>query len=203
MNANEAWIAVFRRIPENMHDGLTVGLRSGVEIAIQTILKLEPDFIIMRGRLTGTQEGGKILMMPYAEMTVLSIARPMKDTEVEAIFGKGELPAPIAPPPPVSETAVSLQANPEDMPKDASGAVKAPEQPTKNAMLAKFARAFETAAEAKMKCDRCSDFASNLIHPHPTGTPHSIRLTTGDSCCGLRRPSRSARRIAARSLRIS
>lgn len=76
MNANEAWIAVFRRIPENMHDGLTVGLRSGVEIAIQTILKLEPDFIIMRGRLTGTQEGGKILMMPYAEMTVLSIVAP-------------------------------------------------------------------------------------------------------------------------------
>jgi hypothetical protein len=138
MNANEAWIAVFRRIPENMHYGLTVGLRSGAEIAIQTILKLEADFIIMRGRLTGTQEGGKILMMPYAEMTVLSITRPMKDTEVEAIFGKGDVPAQIALPPAVSETAVSPQANPEDMAKDESGTAKAPEQPTKNAMLAKL-----------------------------------------------------------------
>ena len=41
MHANQAWITMFRRIPANLHDGLTVGLRSGAEIAIQAILKLE------------------------------------------------------------------------------------------------------------------------------------------------------------------
>jgi hypothetical protein len=146
MHTNEAWITLFRRIPESMHDGLAIGLRSGVEVAIQTILKLEPDFIILRGRLTGTQEGGKTLMMPYTEMTVLSIARPMKDTEIEAIFGKGDPPALIALPP-VGADAPAAAAPAEPPAKvatvnDSAAAVnpppRKPEQQSKSVMLAKL-----------------------------------------------------------------
>ena len=149
MDANQAWIAVFRRIPENLHDGLTVGLRSGVEIAIQTIIKLEPDFIIMRGRLTGTQEGGKILMMPYAEMTVLSIARPMKDAEVEEIFGKGDPPARIDLPAAVAEKAASPSEALVEAGSDSGSAVKPSEQPTKTAMLAKLRQRLKEAPTRK------------------------------------------------------
>lgn len=137
MHANEAWIDMFRRIPANLHDGLTVGLRSGAEIAIQTILKLEPEFIIMRGRLTGTQEGGKILMMPYAEMTVLSIMRPMSDVEIEATFGKGAPPAPIDVPPVSAETSAPPAAPAAEPASDPAAAKKA-EQATKSVMLAKL-----------------------------------------------------------------
>ena len=133
-----AWISMFRRIPLELHDGLTVGLRSGLEVAIQTILKLEPDFVIMRGRLTGTQEGGKVLLIPYAEMTVLSILKPLKDPEVEGIFGKGDPPpladlpaaaSPAAPPPAVAD---------EPPPGEPPSGARKPEQPSKSAMLAKL-----------------------------------------------------------------
>jgi hypothetical protein len=141
MQTNEAWITLFRRIPANLHDGLTVGLRSGVEIAIQTILKLEPDFIIMRGRLTGTQEGGKILLMPYAEMTVLSIARNLAEPEIEAIFGKGDPPALIAMPPVAAAAPVAEPAAKEATVSDPAAAVnppRKPEQQSKSVMLAKL-----------------------------------------------------------------
>jgi hypothetical protein len=149
MDANQAWIAVFRRIPGNLHDGLTIGLRSGVEIAIQAILKLEPDFIIMRGRLTGTQEGGKILMMPYAEMTVLSITRAMKDEEVEAIFGKGDPPALIDLPPAIVAIAPSEPGTPAEAVSDAAASSSRPEPPTKTAMLAKLRERLKEAPKRK------------------------------------------------------
>jgi hypothetical protein len=141
MHANQAWINMFRRIPANLHDGLTVALRSGAEVAIQTILKLEPDFIIMRGRLTGTQEGGKIMMMPYVEMTVLSLPRPLKDTEVEAIFGKGDPPALIDLPPVGADAAIAAPAAKEateSVPAAAVSPAKKPEQQSKSMLLAKL-----------------------------------------------------------------
>jgi len=155
MQANQAWINMFRRIPANLHDGLTVGLRSGAEVAIQTILKLEPDFIIMRGRLTGTQEGGKIMMMPYAEMTVLSVPRPLKDTEVEAIFGKGDPPALIDMPPvgadaPRPAPAVEPAAKDETASEPAAPVIPArkPEQQSKSVLLAKLRERLKEAPPA-------------------------------------------------------
>jgi hypothetical protein len=145
MHANQAWITLFRRVPANLHDGLTVGLRSGMEIAIQTILKLEPDFLILRGRLTGTQEGGKILLIPYAEMTVLSLARPLKDTEVEAIFGKGD-PTELLDLPPVGADTPSAASAVQPAAKYATvndpavavNPAKKPEQQSKSVLLAKL-----------------------------------------------------------------
>ncbi len=151
MHANQAWVTLFRRIPADLHDGLIVGLRSGVEIAIQTILKLEPDFIILRGRLTGTQEGGKILLIPYAEMTVLSLGRPLKDTEVEEIFGKGDpidlppgsaaTPSAVPPAQPAAKDATVIEA------PAAVNPARKPEQ-SKSVLLAKLRERLKEAPPA-------------------------------------------------------
>ncbi len=91
--ANEAWIAMFRRIPASLHDTLAWTLRTGTEIVIQRILKLEPDFAIVRRRVSGTQDAGRVVLIPYAQLTFVSITRPLKDAEVEAIFGTSTPPA--------------------------------------------------------------------------------------------------------------
>jgi hypothetical protein len=90
---NEAWIALFRRIPGNLHDVLSLGLTTGSEIVIQKIVKLEPDFMVIRGRLAGTQDSGRIVMVPYNQLTFVAIGKHLVDTEVEAMFGKS---APVA-----------------------------------------------------------------------------------------------------------
>jgi hypothetical protein len=92
MNADQAWIAMFRRIPANLHDTLALGLTTGVEIVIQKIVRLDPDFMIIRGRLAGTQDAGRVVLIPYSQLTFVAVIRDLKEAEVEAFFGKSAPP---------------------------------------------------------------------------------------------------------------
>ena len=89
MQADQAWIAMFRRIPTSLHEVLALGLTTGAEIVVQKIVKLEPDFMIIRGRLAGTQDAGRIVMIPYSQLTFVALLRDLKEVEIESIFGKG------------------------------------------------------------------------------------------------------------------
>src|ERR1043166_468568 len=87
MQDNQAWIKMFQRIPGNLHESLAIVMPSGNEILIQKILKLEPDFVVLRGRLAGTQDY-RVMLLPYEQMTVITVMRILKDSEIDAIFGK-------------------------------------------------------------------------------------------------------------------
>ena len=60
---------------------------------VQKIIRLESEFMIIRGRLAGTHEAGRVQMIPYSQLAFVAVVRDLKDTEVEAIFGKGAPPA--------------------------------------------------------------------------------------------------------------
>ncbi len=136
MNANQAWIAMFRRIPINLHDVLTLGMTTGVEIVIQKIVKLEPDFMIIRGRLAGTQDSGRIVMIPYAQLTFVAVVRDLKEEEIESIFGKGAA-AVVADLPPTPE-APAAEEPPAQAPTAAVEPPKKPAAPSKSALVAKL-----------------------------------------------------------------
>jgi hypothetical protein len=139
MESNQAWIAAFRRIPADLEDALALGLTTGAEIAVQKIVRLEPDFMILRGRLAGTQDTGRIVLVPYAQLTFAAITRMLKDTEVEEIFGKGE---PAAPPTlagaPAEPSAPAAEAATVNDPAALVNPVKKPEQVSKTMLLAKL-----------------------------------------------------------------
>lgn len=143
---NESWIAMFRRIPGNLHETLVLGLRTGAEIVMQRLLKLEPDFMIMRGRVAGTQDSGRIILIPYGELAFVSSTRLLKDTEVEVIFGKAT--ADIAPDlvlAPVQEAGETSQDAPvpelaatEQAPEEKANPPKKPDAISKTVLLAKL-----------------------------------------------------------------
>ena len=141
MHANDPWIAMFRRIPANLHETLALSTTSGAEIAIQKILKVEPDFVILRGRLTGTQDLGRTMVIPYEKLTLLSITRVLKDPEVEAIFGKGAPPA-IADLAAVGTEEGASEPAPEGAVEDSASneavAAKKPAAVSKSALIAKL-----------------------------------------------------------------
>src|SRR2546423_9917533 len=93
MQANQAWITLFRRIPSDLHDALALGMATGAEIVVQKIVKLEPDFMMIRGRLAGTQDSGRVVFIPYPQLTYVAVQRALTDAESEAIFGHGEASA--------------------------------------------------------------------------------------------------------------
>jgi hypothetical protein len=146
MQSNQAWIAMFRRIPADLEDTLALGLTTGAEIVVQKVIKLEPDFMIVRGRVAGTQDNGRIVLVPYGELAYVAIQRFLKDPEVEAIFGKG------APASVVSLPAESARAEPS-LPADDSApkeppAAKPPEQVSKAMLLAKLRDRLKDAGQA-------------------------------------------------------
>jgi len=150
LQANQAWITMFRRIPANLHDSLILGLTTGAELVMQRIVRLEPDFMIIRGRLSGTQDAGRVVMIPYEQLTYVALTYVLKDAEIEAIFGKSapvvviDQPAQVADqggaPMEVPPIAVAAVAEPAAVSVTAvDGKVpKKPEQTSKAVLLAKL-----------------------------------------------------------------
>lgn len=96
-----AWIAVFRRMPAPLHDGLALLTATGTELIVQRVLRLERDFMVFLGRLSGSQDGGKIILLPYDQISNLVIAKKLTETEATEMFALGNS----VPPPPMAYAA--------------------------------------------------------------------------------------------------
>lgn len=89
-----AWTALFRRIPVELHDSLALVTNTTLEILVQSILRLEDDYLILRGRVAGTSDAGRIILVPFDQLTFVGCNKRMMDPEVEALFGAEHFPAP-------------------------------------------------------------------------------------------------------------
>jgi hypothetical protein len=83
-----AWVKLFRRIPPARHDGLVLTTTTGTEIVVQRLIRLDRDFLVALGRLGGTTEHGKILVLPYDHLTHLSFNKKLTDAEIIDFLGK-------------------------------------------------------------------------------------------------------------------
>ena len=91
-----SWIALFERIPPKLHDQLALTLVTGTEILMQSILRLESDFALIRGRMSGSTDAGRVLILPYDQLVNLAFTKRMLEPEVQAVFGQ-TLESPTAP----------------------------------------------------------------------------------------------------------
>ena len=88
------WIGLFKQIPSNLHDALALGLSTGIEIVVQQLLRLDDEFMVLRGRTAGSNDGGRIIILPYGHLVSIAFNRRMMATEVEQIFGPSQFEAP-------------------------------------------------------------------------------------------------------------
>ena len=86
------WLEIVRLIPTKLHSAVSFATVNGGEIMAQDILRLEGDFILLRGRMAGSQEAGKIIVLPYDQIVNLAMHKPLKDNEVIDIFGTSSTP---------------------------------------------------------------------------------------------------------------
>lgn len=82
-----AWIALLRRIPAGQHDMLAFVLNTGIEIALQSIQRLERDFVVVRGRMTGSMDTGRLMVLPYDQINCLAFTKPISESDMKAILG--------------------------------------------------------------------------------------------------------------------
>jgi hypothetical protein len=91
---NCAWIALLRHIPPEQQARFMLVTASGTEIAIQSFLLIEGEFVAIKGRLSGTQETGRVFFIPYAHIDYFGFAQEIKDSEFTDLFGNLEVPPP-------------------------------------------------------------------------------------------------------------
>src|SRR5262249_19085596 len=82
------WIALLRLVPPAQQENLLMITTSGIEIAIQGVIRTEPDYMVVRGRQTGTTDGGGFFFLPYDQIHLLGFVRPLKEADIRAMFGE-------------------------------------------------------------------------------------------------------------------
>lgn len=81
------WIDMFRLIPEAEHGKLMIVLRNGIELCVDTLIRYEDSFLVLRGRQGGTVEESRGFFVPYDQMLCLRLDRILHVEEIEEFFG--------------------------------------------------------------------------------------------------------------------
>ena len=82
------WSTLLRRIPPAKHDILIVVTAAGVELMIKKIIRLDEDFVILRGRLAGSSDQNRIVILPYTQIDNVAFGVMLPEAEIQAIFGE-------------------------------------------------------------------------------------------------------------------
>lgn len=85
---SSSWIALLKIIPPAQQDNIVLTTNNGTDIAVQSVIRAERDFLVLRGRLTGTTDGGGFFFLPYDQIVYLGFQRPWKEAEIRAMFGE-------------------------------------------------------------------------------------------------------------------
>jgi hypothetical protein len=100
---NATWVRLLRMVPAAMRQRLTVITNVGAEISIQELVQMTDEYLVLRGRLAGTNETGRLFLVPYSEITYVSSIIEMREDIIRATFcGNGTAAA--AAPAAVEET---------------------------------------------------------------------------------------------------
>lgn len=94
---NAAWVKLLRHIPEKEHRNLMLVTTAGTEITIQCLLRLDPECLALRGRLSGSTDAGRVFFVPYSHIDYFGFQQPLKETEFHELFSNLELLGPAAP----------------------------------------------------------------------------------------------------------
>lgn len=91
---NPAWVALLRRFPVELHDSLALVLNTGAEIVLQSIPRIEREFVVVRGRMAGSLDAARIVIVPFDQIVYLAINKRMTEAEAQTFLGKPQaLPA--------------------------------------------------------------------------------------------------------------
>jgi len=123
--SSAAWTRLLRMVPEKDQNGLMLQTINRTEIAIQSILRFDVDFLIIKGRLAGSQEAGRVFFIPYEQIDHVGFYRATKDEEFDVMFADLE-----------ASQAPAATAAPDPAAGDANGS-KTP-TPLKSSVLERF-----------------------------------------------------------------
>jgi hypothetical protein len=124
---SSAWIALLRRIPPDQQDTLAIMTTVGIEINLQAILRLEGDYVVIRGRLAGTTDTGRVFFVPFGQINYLGFTREVREPQIRALYGEAPAAAEMAEP--KLEVANRAPSPPEPAEREAPAPAPPPRAP--------------------------------------------------------------------------
>src|SRR6266581_5141072 len=120
------WSRLLQRIPASYHDSLMLVTTIGMEITLQAIERVEDAYLVVRGRMGGSTDTGRIFFVPFDQINYLGYMRLARQQDISALLGEG--------PPPPPELKIEAAALEETAPEVAEP-TPAPEQTLPAAVL--------------------------------------------------------------------
>jgi hypothetical protein len=79
----EFWPTIFHSFRAEDHKFLVVSTSNGLEVAVQEILRVEEGLVMIRGRIAGTADSGRLFLLPFAQLSSVYVNRPVRMEEVD------------------------------------------------------------------------------------------------------------------------
>ena len=86
------WSGVFNSFRLEDHKFLVVSTANGLEVAVQEISRVEEALVIIRGRISGTADAGRLFILPYTQLSSVYVNRIVRTEEVD-LFSPSVAPA--------------------------------------------------------------------------------------------------------------
>jgi hypothetical protein len=83
-------IDLLTRIPVAEHGQINLILHNRMLVTIDTIIKMEPAYLVLRGREGGSTDEGRGFFVPYEEIAYIRLERVVKVGELRRMFGDSE-----------------------------------------------------------------------------------------------------------------
>jgi len=83
---NQNWIEMLSVFPEEEHNSLVIVLQNGGEVNVDVLFRLEPNFVVLRGRVSGQTEEGRGFFIPYSQMLYFRLERATNISELKDIM---------------------------------------------------------------------------------------------------------------------
>src|SRR5262245_34022565 len=84
---NQAWRDLIGKVPQKQHNKLAIMTYVGIEIAVQDLVRVQEDYLVIRGRLAGTSDAGRLFFIPFDQITYLGIMQLIREDELDEKFG--------------------------------------------------------------------------------------------------------------------
>jgi hypothetical protein len=81
------WLVLLKKLPVEQHNQLMLVTTSGIEMAIQTVLVLEGECLVFKGRLSGCQDAGRLFYVPYDRIEFVGFNRVVSEEEFRTWYG--------------------------------------------------------------------------------------------------------------------
>jgi hypothetical protein len=90
---SSSWAALLQFIPPTEQDKLMLVTTSGIEIALQAILRVDPECLAIKGRLAGSTDSGRVFFIPYDRIDYFGYQQPVKESDFHELFSRFSFPA--------------------------------------------------------------------------------------------------------------